>query len=122
MASKYYKAFGVFVVLILLVVAWAVTKEGTESSSPNNVPASEREAKELFATNCGACHTLAKAGTDGVTGPNLDRLLGNAEADANEQRTLAAVENGINGRMPKGILTGDQAEEVSAFVGEVAGK
>ena len=26
-------------------------------------------------TNCGSCHTLYKAGTDGVVGPNLDELL-----------------------------------------------
>ena len=31
--------------------------------------------KEIFATNCGTCHTLAAAGTDGVVGPNLDQLL-----------------------------------------------
>ena len=29
----------------------------------------------MFATNCGTCHTLAAAGTDGVVGPDLDELL-----------------------------------------------
>jgi mono/diheme cytochrome c family protein len=28
--------------------------------------------KQLFATNCGGCHTLADAGTTGTIGPNLD--------------------------------------------------
>ena len=34
---------------------------------------------------------------------------------------LSAVQNGIGGRMPKGILTGPQAEEVADFVAQVAG-
>jgi cytochrome c6 len=122
MAKRYYIAFAGFVALILLVAAWAITKEGSESASPANVPSSDKEAKDIFATNCGACHTLAKAGTDGVVGPNLDKLLGNASPDANKQRALNAIQNGINGRMPKGILTGQEAEDVATFVGNVAGK
>ena len=34
----------------------------------------------------------------------------------------AAIENGINGRMPAGILAGAQAEEVADFVGREAGQ
>ncbi len=30
--------------------------------------------KKVFTTNCGSCHTLADAGTDGSVGPNLDDL------------------------------------------------
>jgi mono/diheme cytochrome c family protein len=122
MARKYYIAFAAFLGLVLLIAAWAITKEGTESASPENVPASMQEAKDIFATNCGSCHTLAKAGTDGVVGPNLDQLLGTASPDANKQRALNAINNGINGRMPKGILTGQEADEVASFVGAVAGK
>jgi cytochrome c551 len=122
MAKKYYIAFAGFVALALLIAAWAITKEGTESASPENVPSSDKEAKDIFATNCGSCHTLAKAGTDGVVGPNLDKLLGNSEPAANKARALNAINNGINGRMPKGILTGQEADEVASFVGDVAGK
>ena len=28
--------------------------------------------KKLFATNCGSCHTLSHANTNGSVGPNLD--------------------------------------------------
>jgi len=31
-------------------------------------------AEQLFADTCGVCHTLAKAGTSGTVGPNLDDL------------------------------------------------
>ena len=122
MAKKYYISFAAFLALIVLIAVWAITKSGDESASPENVPASLQPGKDLFATNCGACHTLAKAGTDGVVGPNLDDLLGSASPTANKARVLNAVTNGINGRMPKGIVTGDEADEVATFVASVAGK
>jgi hypothetical protein len=34
---------------------------------------------------------------------------------------LSAVENGVAGRMPAGILSGDQADTVASFVSQVAG-
>ncbi len=123
MGSRAYKTFAVFAAFFaILIPLWAISKEGGEAASPENVPANLQGGKDLFATNCGSCHTLAKAGTDGVVGPNLDKLLGTASPDANEQRTLNAITNGINGRMPKGIVAGAEADEVAMFVGAVAGK
>ena len=61
-------------------------------------------AKDLFATNCGSCHTLARAGTDGVVGPNLDDLLGGIPGQ--QDRVLTAIQMGVQGRMPAGILQG----------------
>ena len=100
----------------------AISGEGTPSSTEVKVASEDEEAKELFATNCGSCHTLAKAGTDGVVGPNLDKLLGMGTPEGNYERVLTAVENGISGRMPAGILAGAQAEEVSDFVSRNAGQ
>ena len=34
----------------------------------------EIDAKGIFTANCAACHTLTKAGTSGMVGPNLDDL------------------------------------------------
>ena len=68
--------FGIVAVICVVVLpAWAITREGGEEASPQSVPADQQEAKDLFVTNCGSCHTLYKAGTDGVVGPNLDELL-----------------------------------------------
>ncbi|MER2269745.1 SorU family sulfite dehydrogenase c-type cytochrome subunit [Methylobacterium oxalidis] len=65
---------------------------------------------------CGACHTLADAGTTGQVGPVLDEL----KPDAG--RVKAAVQNGI-GVMPAfEDLTPEQVEAVSAYVAAVAGK
>lgn len=110
----------------ILIPAWAISREGGEPASPQSVPAELEPGKQLFVTNCGSCHTLYKAGTDGIVGPDLDELLappGPTEPDPKtiQPRVSAAIENGIAGRMPQGILTGPQAEEVASFVAQVAG-
>jgi mono/diheme cytochrome c family protein len=123
MGKRVYITFGVVALFFaVLIPAWAITKNGDEASSPENVPANLQQGKELFATNCGSCHTLAKAGTDGVVGPNLDTLLGTATPQANKARVLNAITNGINGRMPKGIVAGGEADQVATFVSQVAGQ
>jgi mono/diheme cytochrome c family protein len=120
--------FGLVVLILGVgIPAWAITNEGSESASPGKVPASLQEGKDLFVTNCGACHTLAKAGTDGVIGPNLDELLAPPSASAPDPatikpRVLAAINGGVGGRMPKGVVSGQQADEVAAFVSQVAGQ
>ena len=39
------------------------------------------QGKELFAQNCGSCHALADAGTQGQVGPNLDTVLKGKDAE-----------------------------------------
>lgn len=123
--------FGIFAALCAIVIpAWAISREGSESASPEHVPADLQEGKDLFVTNCGACHTLETAGTDGVVGPSLDDQLAPVgtppNPQANTTRTLNAIENGFDsgdeGRMPPGILSGEDAQVVARFVGEVAGQ
>ncbi len=111
-----------FAAFALAVPLWAISKEGDPDSSPAKVAASDETARKLFAVNCGSCHALERAGTDGVVGPNLDELLGAGTAEANEGRVLTAIENGVQGRMPAGILQGEQAQEVANFVARVAGQ
>ena len=119
--------FGLLAILFaVLLPVWALSREGGKDASPESVPASLEEGKDLFVTNCGACHTLAKAGTDGVVGPDLDELLappGPADPDPAtiKQRVLDAIENGREGGMPAGIVSGEQAAEVADFVSKCAG-
>jgi len=123
MSKRAFVLFGIFAVLFgLLLPYWALSKEGGEEASPEKVAASDEEAKELFQTNCGACHTLARAGTDGIVGPNLDDLLGQGTPEANQQRVENVIQNGFEGRMPAGILQGEDAELVANFVARVAGQ
>ena len=120
--------FGLVVLLLGVgVPAWAFTHQGSEDPSPDNVPSNLQQGKDLFVTNCGACHTLAVAGTDGVIGPNLDDLLAPPSASAPDPNTikprvLSAINNGVNGRMPKGVVSGQQADQVATFVAQVAGQ
>ena len=97
------------------------------------MPADLKSGQSLFQTNCGTCHTLYAAGTDGNYAPNLDELLtpsGPAtgkELGQVEGRVLNAVENGVDstttpGRMPAGILNEQQTKEVAEFVAHTAGE
>jgi mono/diheme cytochrome c family protein len=80
--------------------------------------AREKQGKELFRQTCWSCHTLAAAGAQGVTGPDLDELA------PDKERVLNAIKRGGtgDGRMPANLLEGEDAENVSAYVAKVAGQ
>jgi mono/diheme cytochrome c family protein len=71
--------------------------------------------RDLFASTCGSCHTLAAAGTTGTVGPNLDELK------PDQATVQAAIKDGP-GAMPANLLTGAQAQQVAAFVAASAGR
>ena len=73
--------------------------------------------KEIFASNCVACHTLKDAGATGTVGPNLDTLKP-PEATVAHQVTVGG------GAMPpfKGTLSAAQITAVAKYVSSVAGK
>jgi mono/diheme cytochrome c family protein len=121
------------VVLAGLIPLWAYLSDADSNSGERKVPANLQTGKHLFDVNCGTCHTLYAAGTDGNFAPNLDSLLaGTGQATdpstikATKTRVLNAIENGVDsstpGRMPAGILAGQQAEDVADFVAREAGK
>jgi plastocyanin len=84
--------------------------------------------KQLFVERCGACHTLARAGTTGVNGPDLDEAFGPARGDGLgpgtvEGITLAQIDNPLrNSGMPAELVTGRDARAVAAYVAAVAGQ
>lgn len=121
--------FAIFAALCVLAVPFiALATGGSEDAAVVRVEPHDEEARELFANSCGACHRLAAAGTLGVVGPDLDALLAPTGAsspeayDGNYTRVLNAVLCGIGGRMPAGILLGDEAKEASQFVAAYAGQ
>ncbi|MBA2240197.1 MAG: cytochrome c [Solirubrobacterales bacterium] len=132
MSQRPFATFGLFAVVCAAVVLFAFTRDGEGDPATQAVAAQDEAARDLFATNCGTCHTLSAAGTDGVVGPNLDELLVPSAPvdpttlgdsyDGYYTRVLQAVECGLNGRMPKGILQGEQAQDVSSFVAAYAGQ
>jgi mono/diheme cytochrome c family protein len=134
MSKKTFIVFGLVVVVLAVLIPWlAFRNDGDAARGAQKVPADLKGGQSLFQTNCGTCHTLYAAGTDGNYGPNLDELLspsGPAEGEAvgqMESRVLNAVENGVDstttpGRMPGGILNKEQTKEVAEFVARTAGE
>ena len=56
------------------VAAYVGMYAGVPGAAPPKVPGGP--GAQVFAANgCGGCHTLAKAGSGGVAGPNLDEVL-----------------------------------------------
>ncbi|MFN8162826.1 MAG: c-type cytochrome [Solirubrobacterales bacterium] len=56
------------------VAAYVGEYAGVPGAAPPKVPGGA--GAQVFASNgCGGCHTLAAAGSGGVTGPNLDEFL-----------------------------------------------
>ena len=137
MSKKTFVIFGLLVVFLAVLIPWLAFRADGDSPEGADVPASLEDGRSLFQTNCGACHTLYAAETDGNFGPDLDELLapagppeGPTAEEAIEQadgRVLNAIEEGVDGsttqgRMPPGILSGPQAEEVAEFVARTAGE
>jgi mono/diheme cytochrome c family protein len=137
MSKKTFIVFGLLVVFLAALIPWLAFRADGDAANAEPVPANLKSGQSLFQTNCGTCHTLYAAGTDGNYAPNLDELLapsgppeGPSAADtikATEGRVLNAVENGVDssttpGRMPGGILNEEQAKEVAAFVAHTAGE
>lgn len=145
MRKKTFVIVGLLIAALLVAVPlWAFDSSGDPQTSERKVPDHLVKAKELFQTNCGACHTLYAAGTDGNFGPNLDDKLAPSgppsgddaekQIDGISQLVKSAIEYGVPPvnvdqpssqpptRMPAGILGGAQAEEVADFVARVAGQ
>ncbi|MBS1880946.1 MAG: c-type cytochrome [Actinobacteria bacterium] len=137
MSKKVFISFGIVIVFLAVIVPFLVfDSNGAADSNGQEVPAGLKTGQELFEINCGTCHTLYAAGTDGNYGPDLDELLaptGPPEGPkaastikGTKGRVLNAIEHGIDselpGRMPAGILNSVQAHEVAEFVATVAGR
>jgi mono/diheme cytochrome c family protein len=92
--------------------------------------------RALFQQKCSTCHALAQAGAAAEVGPNLDASFAQARADGMDDDTVEGVvqkqienprviEEGVPNYtdvyMPPDLVTGQDAEDVAAYVGTVAG-
>jgi mono/diheme cytochrome c family protein len=85
------------------------------------------QGAELFVENCGGCHTLSAAGTEGSAtkihsrerkdGPNFNQRKEHVED------VLYAIRNGgfSSSLMPQNLLTGPDAQKVAEFVAKYSG-
>jgi mono/diheme cytochrome c family protein len=98
--------------------------------------ADTERGQALFLESCGVCHTLAEAGTTSDRAPDLDASFADARASGMTDSTIESVvrEQIANPRsiregdpiqdqvtMPADIVTGQDADDVAAYVGSVAG-
>jgi mono/diheme cytochrome c family protein len=129
------RAFQVAILIIYLGVGIAVpaiiltsrtdAQGATAHLQTKSASTQIEQGKTLFRATCASCHTLAAVNARGVTGPDLDRIGLNT---ASTKSAIARVESAIRvggtgqGRMPAGLLQGENAVDVATFVATVAGR
>jgi mono/diheme cytochrome c family protein len=113
------------VLAALAAVALPASGCGTSTADPNR-------GRILFVHKCGVCHTMAQAGTTAQIGPDLDDAFASARevgegGDTVEGVVKAQVEYPRPSNddpavsMPADIVTGQDLEDVAAYVGIYAG-
>jgi plastocyanin len=95
--------------------------------------------KQQFVEKCGRCHVLQRAGTTGISGPSLDAAFDRARRDGLGESTLEGVvlaqidaparnpsrdprTGAVLEPMPADLVTGEDAEDVAAYVASAAAK
>jgi mono/diheme cytochrome c family protein len=113
------------VLAALAAIALPVSGCGTSTADPER-------GRLLFIEKCGVCHTLAQAGTTAQIGPNLDDAFAAARevgegGDTVEGIVKVQVEHPRPSNsdpavsMPADVVTGQDLEDVAAYVGMYAG-
>src|SRR3954449_6538707 len=104
---------------------------GQEALRPND---NLVNGKQLFVAKCGSCHTLARAGTKGTVGPNLDAAFSQSLRDGMGRSTVRGVvvhqilfpytlKNQTTGtQMPAKLVKGENASDVAGYVASVSSK
>ena len=82
--------------------------------------------KQLFVAKCAACHTLAHANSTGTVGPNLDDSFRQDRRDGVKSTSIEGLVAywiqypNSQGAMPAMLYKGQDAQDVAAYVAEVA--
>ena len=119
------------------LVAGCVLAVGLGGCTLKSGGADLAQGKADFVAKCGTCHTLARAGSKGTAGPNLDEAFRRARQDGMKSSTFMGVVErqilnpNINQQidpqtekplpsMPAKLVTGDRARNVAAYVAQSA--
>jgi len=110
--------------------AW-LGRLGKPAASAGGGGTAAPDAKTIFTdtAGCGGCHTLAEAGTNGTTGPDLDKVLKGKDASFIRQSIVkpnAQIAPGFQpGIMPQNFgqtLQPDQLDALVDYLSKVAAK
>ncbi|HEX6621841.1 MAG TPA: cytochrome c [Solirubrobacteraceae bacterium] len=125
-AGRRFVAVMVTVVIVALGVAvplavGVVNGNDHAKSAPGGVDlnAAQTNGRAVFGKYCATCHTLKASNAVGKVGPNLDVL------HPPKGLILDALANGRargQGQMPAGLVDGQDAQDVAAYVVAVAGR
>jgi plastocyanin len=80
--------------------------------------------KQAFVARCGSCHTLSRANTKGVVGPDLDEVFRTSLAEGLQRNAVRTVVEGQvqnpnpDGVMPKGLASGATLADIAAYVAQ----
>jgi mono/diheme cytochrome c family protein len=94
--------------------------------------ADSERGRALFIQNCGTCHAMAQAGATAEIGPDLDHAFAAARASGQNDSTIEGIvaaqtefprpsTDNPAVSMPANIVTGQDLDDVAAYVGEYAG-
>lgn len=109
----------------LVAIALAVSGCGTGK-------ADEERGRALFIQDCGTCHTMAQAGAASEIGPDLDDAFAAARSAGMNDSTIEGIVKAQTEfprpstdnpavSMPADIVTGQDLEDVAAYIGKYAG-
>ena len=123
----------------VVVAAGVATLVSACTNSANSNP-DLVAGKKLFASKCGSCHVLNRAATKGTVGPNLDQAFQQPLKDGLRRSGIEgivrdqilyppsfALDEGQkrpdgSQAMPAKLVTGEDADNVAAYVAEVVAK
>ncbi len=113
--------------IVLPALALALVASGCGRSQDE---ADLANGKELFVGKgtCGSCHALARAGTNGQQGPDLDAAFGPSLQQGLGKETVEGVVHDQIANVRRGsimkedLVTGDDARDVAAYVAFAAGQ
>jgi mono/diheme cytochrome c family protein len=124
--------WGLLIIVALVTVASTIGVVAAIGGQNPDVDLANGKTK--FVAVCGGCHAMEDAGTEGLLGPNMDDAFRQArQSGFNDTQFRGVVNNWIANApqpprpsaqppMPQNLVTGQDAEDVSAYVASVAGR
>ena len=113
---------------IRLIAGVAVMLVRSAAARVKHPTANLVSGKVMFQKKCGSCHTLAHANTSGTTGPNLDDAFRQDKSDGVKSTSIQGLVDSwirypnTQGVMPAGLVKGQDAQDVAAYVAAVAAR
>ena len=118
--------------LLPLPVLAALAALALSASGCGTTTADVQRGRTLFVQKCGVCHAMAQAGTTAQIGPDLDAAFAASRAAGETDSTIEGIvksqvqyprpsDGDPNVSMPADIVTGQDLDDVAAYVGEYAG-